>query len=295
MLKLDQMAVFAQVVESGSFTAAAARLGLPKSTVSQRLAELEAALGVRLLQRTTRKLSLTGAGQAYLVHCQAMLEAARAADAAVSRLRDAPAGRLRITVPEASGVRLLPELLAAFRARHPQIELDCLVTDAHLDLVADRIDLAFRTGRLHDSSHVSRRVGTVRRVLVASPGYLAREGEPGRPEELARHACLLHASAPQWLLRGEQGTVAVTPAAGYSANSLCHLLEAAAAGAGIAMLPAFLCRDELANGRLRTLLDGCPPVPNDYYAVYPSRSHLPAALLALLDFVEEWDLAARLA
>ncbi|QDQ29327.1 LysR family transcriptional regulator [Chitinimonas arctica] len=286
------MAIFAQVADSGSFTAAARLLELPKSTVSQRVAELEAMLGLRLLQRTTRKLNLTEAGQTYLSHCQAMLLAAQAADAAVSRLRDAPAGVLRLTAPEASGIKLLPAMLAAFRQAHPLVEVHCQVTDAHLDLVGERIDLAFRTGRLEDSSFVSRRIGSVGRVLVASPPYLAARGEPHAPQDLLRHACLRHHSAPQWRLGEETITL---PSGGQGSNSLLYLLQAALLGGGIAMLPAFLCREEMAAGQLLRVLTGYPPPPNDYYAVYPSRSHPTAALSALLDFVLGYDLAGRLA
>lgn len=296
MLKLDLMAVFARVAESGSFTAAATQLGLPKSTVSQRVAELEAALGVRLLHRSTRRLSLTGAGNTLLAHCRTMLDAAQAAEAALSELRDTPAGSLRITVPEASGTQIFPPLLAAFRARHPQLAVHTIVTDAQLDLIAERIDLAFRTGRLEDSSFISRRVGPIARVLVAAPAYLARRGTPTHPDELARHDCLLHDPAPQWPLRSGDATLAVTPpGGGLSSNSLCHLLALARAGAGIAMLPVFMCRQELADGRLLRVLPECPVVSNTYYAIYPSRSHPSAALNALLGFIEEYGLAAQLA
>lgn len=294
MLKLDQMAVFAQVCESGSFTGAATLLGLPKSTVSQRVAELESALGVRLLQRSTRKLSLTEAGRAYLGHCQAMLDAARAADAAVSRLRDAPSGSLRITVPEATGVTLMPDMLAAFRRRHPQVVVDCAVTDAQLDLIADRVDVAFRTGRLNDSSFVSRRIGQVRRVLVASPGYLALHGQPADVDSLARHACLVHSSAPQWVLQVGAGAQAFVPAAALTSTSLVFLRESAVRDAGIAMLPAFLCRAALADGTLQVVLPQAPPVLNDYYAIYPSRSHPTAAVEAFLGFIDEYGLAGLL-
>ncbi|MDK2122434.1 LysR family transcriptional regulator [Parachitinimonas caeni] len=296
LLKLDQMAIFATVVECGSFTAAATQLGLPKSTVSQRLAELEQSIDLRLLQRSTRKLSLTEAGQVYLTHCQAMLEAARTADAAISQLRDAPAGALRITSPEASGLTLIPPMLAAFRKEFPQISVHSIVTDTHLDLIGDRIDLAFRTGRLHDSSFVSRKIGQVRRVLVAAPAYLAERGQPEEPADLAQHQCLLHSSLSQWMLTSEAGSTLFTPpASNLSSNSLCHLRQAAVAGAGIAMLPAFLCRQELTSGQLQVVLRHRPPVPTDYYAIYPSRSQLSAALTALLQFIEDYGLAGRLA
>jgi len=294
-MKLDAMALFVQVAHSGSFTAAALASGLPKSTVSQRVAELEAALGVRLLHRTTRRLSLTAAGQVYLTHCATMLDAAHAADAAISRLRDEPAGNLRLTAPEASGILLLPPLLAAFHARYPAVTVECVITDAHLDLVAERIDLALRTGQLGDSSFVSRRVGKVRRVLVAAPGYLHTHGTPAQPADLARHQLLLHEVLNEWPLRSEGRTVLI-PASGapLRANNLNTLRGLAVAGAGIALLPWFMVRDALDAGSVQLVLPEYPPTDNSYYAVYPGRSHRPAALSALLEFIDEFGLASYL-
>jgi len=294
-MKLDAMALFVQVAHAGSFTAAATATGLPKSTVSQRVAELETALGVRLLHRTTRRLSLTAAGQVYLSHCDTMLEAAHAADAAISRLRDEAAGNLRLTAPEASGILLLPPLLAAFRARYPAVSVECVITDAQLDLVAERIDLALRTGQLGDSTFVSRRVGTVRRVLVAAPAYLQRHGTPAHPADLARHQLLLHDVLQQWPLHSE-GKVVHVPATGapLRANNLNTLRGLAVAGAGIALLPWFMVRDALEAGSVQLVLPEHPPTDNSYYVVYPGRSHRPAALSALLEFIDEFGLASYL-
>jgi DNA-binding transcriptional LysR family regulator len=294
-MKLDAMALFVQVAHAGSFTAAATATGLPKSTVSQRVAELETALGVRLLHRTTRRLSLTAAGQVYLTHCETMLDAAHAADAAISRLRDEPAGNLRLTAPEASGILLLPPLLAAFHARYPAVSVECVITDAHLDLVAERIDLALRTGQLGDSTFVSRRVGTVRRVLVAAPAYLQRHGTPAHPADLARHQLLLHDVLQQWPLHSE-GKLVHVPATGalLRANNLNTLRGLAVAGAGIALLPWFMVRDALEAGSVQLVLPEHPPTDNSYYVVYPGRSHRPAALSALLEFIDEFELASYL-
>jgi DNA-binding transcriptional LysR family regulator len=295
-MKLDAMALFAQVAASGSFTQAALAAGLPKSTVSARVAQLEATLGVRLLHRTTRRLSLTAAGQVYLAHCQAMLDAANAADAAISRLRDEPAGHLRLTAPEASGILLLPRLLAAFQARHPAVTVECVITDTHLDLVAERIDLALRTGQLGDSSFVSRRVGPIRRVLVAAPGYLAEHGHPVHPADLARQRLLLHDVLPQWPLHSDSKIVHIAVGgAPLRANNLNILRGLALAGAGIALLPWFMVREALADGSLQLVLPDHPPTDNTYYAVYPGRSHRPAALSALLEFIDQFGLASYLA
>lgn len=295
-MKLDAMALFAQVAASGSFTQAAQVAGLPKSTVSARVAELESGLGVRLLHRTTRRLSLTAAGQVYLTHCQAMLDAASAADAAISRLRDEPAGHLRLTAPEASGILLLPPLLAAFQALHPAVSVECVITDAHLDLVAERIDLALRTGQLADSSFVSRRVGAVRRVLVASPAYLAAHGASQHPADLSRQRLLLHDVLPQWPLHSDGKVVhVVATGAALRANNLNTLRGLALAGAGIALLPWFMVREALLDGSLQLVLPAHPPTDNTYYAVYPGRSHRPAALSALLEFIDQFGLASYLA
>ncbi|MFC5477473.1 LysR family transcriptional regulator [Massilia suwonensis] len=295
-MKLDAMALFAQVAASGSFTQAAQVAGIPKSTVSARIAELESGLGVRLLHRTTRRLSLTAAGQVYLTHCQAMLDAANAADAAISRLRDEPAGHLRLTAPEASGILLLPPLLAAFHALHPAVSVECVITDAHLDLVAERIDLALRTGQLADSSFVSRRVGAVRRVLVASNAYLATHGAPQHPLDLSRQRLLLHEVLPQWPLHADGKVVHVSAAAApLRANNLNTLRGLAVAGAGIALLPWFMVREALLDGSLQLVLPEHPPTDNTYYAVYPGRSHRPAALSALLEFIDQFGLASYLA
>lgn len=295
-MKLDAMALFVLVAREGSFTAAARVSGLPKSTVSQRVAALESTLGMRLLHRSTRRLSLSEAGQIYLQHCQVMLDAASAADAALSRLRETPAGRLRITAPEASGTLLLPGLLAAFQQRYPAVTVACVISDAQIDLIAERIDLALRTGQLADSSFVSRQVGPVGRVLVAAPDYLAREGWPQVPADLGRHRLLLHDVLPQWPLRQEGEVVLVDASQAYlRANNLNTLRQLALAGAGIALLPRFMVREALAAGTVRQVLPANPPPDNHYYAIYPSRSHRPAALTALLAFIDEYGLAAQLA
>ncbi|WP_249383919.1 LysR family transcriptional regulator [Chitinivorax sp. B] len=288
------MAVFVQVAENGSFTAAAKVLGLPKSTVSQRVAELEDALGVRLMLRTTRRLTLTHAGQLYLQHCQRMVDAARAANAAISQLRVAPAGRIRLTVPEASGIRLFPAMIQAFHTRYPQIEVDCLVTDNIVNLVEEGIDIAFRTGKQADSTFVSRRVGPVRRVLVASPTYLEQSGLPDTLDELSRHAGLLHYAVPAWPLYSNDEVKTVELKAVLRSNSLLHLLETAKADLGIALLPYFLCQHELASGQLLLLLPNHPPTRNDYYMVTAGRHNQPAALLAFMQFIEEYGLARQL-
>lgn len=174
-VELELMGLFATVVEQGSFTGAAELLGMPKSSVSQKISRLESQLGVRLLQRTTRRLSLTPQGEVYVEQCRALLALARSANLAMARLRAAPAGRVRITAPEATGTLLLGRILAEFRALYPEVVLELTLCDEQLDLVGEGYDLALRAAPLKDSSLICRRIGQVPRHLVAAPAYLAAQ------------------------------------------------------------------------------------------------------------------------
>lgn len=213
-VELELMGLFATVVEQGSFTGAAELLGMPKSSVSQKISRLESQLGVRLLQRTTRRLSLTPQGEVYVEQCRALLALARSANLAMARLRAAPAGRVRITAPEATGTLLLGRILAEFRALYPEVVLELTLCDEQLDLVGEGYDLALRAAPLKDSSLICRRIGQVPRHLVAAPAYLAAHGMPQQLSELGRYACLVHTSLPVWPLQegagGRRGPVSAT-------------------------------------------------------------------------------------
>lgn len=188
--QLQDMALFALVVECGSFSAAAKRAGLPKSSVSQRISQLERQIGLRLLNRTTRRLSLTFAGEHYLTHCREMVSASERAELAVQRLRDNPSGRLRITCPAGLGATLLARMNAAFVARYPEVSLEVSITDDVLDLVDAGFDVALRTGKPQDSSLIGRAIGHCPRYLLASPDYLARREAPEHPGQLVTHRCI---------------------------------------------------------------------------------------------------------
>jgi len=288
MLKLNLMAIFARVAEAGSFTQAALQLNLPKSTVSQRVAELEDLLRIRLLHRTTRKLSLTEAGKTYLAYCLSMLEQVEAGDAAISLLRDTPSGTLRMTSPEATALILLPAILSEFQQAHPHVQLQLIASDSHLDLVAEGIDLAIRTGKLDDSSFVSRKIGEVRRCLVASPAYLSHYGNPASIGELTHHRLLQHQSAPQWRFHNDEQSASVElPASSHTSNSLLYLRQLAIHNQGIAMLPAFACRDALKRHELVEVLPSMALRTSDYYMIYPSRSHPSAAQVALIQHLQQ--------
>ncbi|UBH27396.1 LysR family transcriptional regulator [Aeromonas enteropelogenes] len=282
-VELELMGLFATVVEQGSFTGAAELLGMPKSSVSQKISRLESQLGVRLLQRTTRRLSLTPQGEVYVEQCRALLALARSANLAMARLRAAPAGRVRITAPEATGTLLLGRILAEFRALYPEVVLELTLCDEQLDLVGEGYDLALRAAPLKDSSLICRRIGEVARYLVASPGYLARHGMPQRLDELAHHVCLVHTALPVWPLQ-EGGW---RPQGACVSNSLLALRELALHDGGIALLPQHVCESGLASGKLQKILPMIPILTNPFYLIYPSREHLAPALRSLMDFVAE--------
>ncbi|MBL0520605.1 LysR family transcriptional regulator [Aeromonas enteropelogenes] len=282
-VELELMGLFATVVEQGSFTRAAELLGMPKSSVSQKISRLESQLGVRLLQRTTRRLSLTPQGEIYVEHCRGLLTLARSANLAMARLRSAPAGRVRITAPEATGTLLLGPILAEFRALYPEVVLELTLSDEQLDLVGEGYDLALRAAPLKDSSLICRRIGEVARYLVASPGYLARHGMPQRLAELAHHVCLVHTALPVWPLQ-EGGW---RPQGACASNSLLALRELALHDGGIALLPQHVCESGLASGKLQKILPMIPIPTNPFYLIYPSREHLAPALRGLMDFVAE--------
>ncbi|KXU81072.1 LysR family transcriptional regulator [Aeromonas enteropelogenes] len=282
-VELELMGLFATVVEQGSFTRAAELLGMPKSSVSQKISRLESQLGVRLLQRTTRRLSLTPQGEIYVEHCRGLLTLARCANLAMARLRSAPAGRVRITAPEATGTLLLGPILAEFRALYPEVVLELTLSDEQLDLVGEGYDLALRAAPLKDSSLICRRIGEVARYLVASPGYLARHGMPQRLAELAHHVCLVHTALPVWPLQ-EGGW---RPQGACASNSLLALRELALHDGGIALLPQHVCESGLASGKLQKILPMIPIPTNPFYLIYPSREHLAPALRSLMDFVAE--------
>lgn len=280
---LELMGLFATVVEQGSFTRAAELLGMPKSSVSQKISRLESQLGVRLLQRTTRRLSLTPQGELYVEHCQGLLTLARSANLAMARLRSAPAGRVRITAPEATGTLLLGKILAEFRALYPEVVLELTLSDEQEDLVGEGYDLALRAAPLKDSSLICRRIGQVARHLVAAPAYLAAHGMPQQLSELGRYACLVHSAMPVWPLQ-EGGW---RPQGACVSNSLLALREMALYEGGIALLPHHVCAGDLAAGRLQKVLPDHPIPANPFYLIYPSREHLAPALRTLMDFVAE--------
>lgn len=280
---LDDALIFTRVVECHSFTQAAQGLGMQKSTVSRRIALLEERLGVRLLNRTTRKLRLTEVGQAYYERCrQIMLDFAEA-EQAVMQLQLAPAGLLRITAPIEFGQLFLGQVLGDFMRQYPQISAEVELTSRHVDPVEEGVDIAILVGTPQDSTLIARKVFETSRRLYASPDYLAQHGTPQTVDELATHrAILLPNDSPRyWPLLGESiGCQRV-----LSCNNITFAREAALAGAGIAGLPIMISELAVQQGRLLELLPQASLPVGELYAVYPSRRFQAMKVKTFLDFL----------
>jgi DNA-binding transcriptional LysR family regulator len=281
---LNDVVVFAKVVQTGSFTRAGRELALPKSTVSRKVSELEARLGARLLQRTTRSLSLTDAGRAYYDHASRIVGELDAGAAAVQELEETPRGRLRVSAPLNFG--LFAPVLTSFAQRHAAVEVEVVCSDRMVDLVEENFDLAIRASRLKDSTLVARPLGVLRNLIVASPDYVARNGEPRKPKDLTEHACLLFGAGAdrghfRLSRRGKEETVAV--AGHLVANDFDLLQDAAKNGLGVTMLPYPRVAGDLEAGRLVRLLSGWSAPTFPIHAVYPSTRHLSPKVRAFVD------------
>ena len=291
---LGDMTAFVRVVEARTFTAAAQRLGWSKSVVSRRLAELEERLGARLLNRSTRRLSLTEAGRAYYDRCVRILADIEETEASVASLHAEPRGQLSINAPMSFGMLHLPSAIAEFMASYPEVGVDLVLNDRFVDLIDEGYDLALRIGTLADSALYARKLAACRRVLAASPDYLARHGEPRHPGDLAHHECLVYSmnsNADIWRLTGPDGQQINARIAGrLSANNGDVLRDVAVAGGGIVLSPTFLICDQLADGSLVPVLTSYGPSDIPLHAVYPHNRHLSAKVRAFVDF-----LAARFA
>lgn len=304
MDKLDDMLAFIKVVDAKGFTAAADRMGLSKSVVSRRIAELEDRLGARLLNRTTRKLSLTEVGQAFYERCARIVADIEEAERAVGDLHGAPRGRLRLNAPVSFGRLHLAPAIVAFVQRYPAIEIDVDLNDRYVDLLEDGYDLAVRIGRLRDSSLVARKLAPCRRALVAAPAYLERAGTPQTPDDLLRHNCLVYTNVPvgeQWQFADGDGGRSLKVAGAMRSNNGDLTCAAAVAGLGIAVLPTFLCGAALATGDLTAIDLPLADAESGVYAVYPQNRHLSSKVRAFIDFlaarfspVPYWDVALTL-
>ena len=283
------MRVFVTVVDLGSQSAAADHLDLSRPVVSRYLAELEAWVGARLLHRTTRKLSLTAAGNETLPRCRQMLELSEDMQAAVGAAGDTPRGLLRISVSTSFGQSQLAAAVTDYVRLNPGVTIDLQMLDRTVNLVDERIDLAIRTSRELDPSLIARQLTVCRSVLCASPAYLREHPAPRRVDDLSQHNCLTHSyfGKSLWHFTCDGEELSVPVQGNISANEASTLLSATLSGAGVSLLPSYQAGVHVQRGDLVRLLPDAEPRVMNIYAVYASRKHMPAALRSMLDFLAQ--------
>ena len=291
MDRFQAISAFTRVVEAGSFARAAERLGVSVSAVSRQVALLEAHLATRLLNRTTRRLSLTESGRVFHERCVQLLADLEEAEQSANAGNVTPRGTLRLTAAITFGARQLAPAIAEFAARYPEMRFDVELSDRATDLVDEGFDVAVRIGAIGSQNLVGRQVGTTRLVCCAAPAYLRRHGEPKVPEDLASHLCLAYEYSPQrnvWPFRDRDGRERDVRIAGpLQANNGRFLEALAVEGAGIVYEPDFIVGPDVRAGRLVPLLTDYVPVENPIYVVYPSRRHLSAKVRVFTDFLAE--------
>jgi DNA-binding transcriptional LysR family regulator len=291
MSTLAGMRIFNRVVEAGSFSEAGRQLGVAPSSVSRQINELEDSLSARLFQRSTRRLSLTEAGEIYYGHATRIIAEVDEARLAVSQLDGTPTGMLRLNVPGSLSRRYLVPILTAFQRKYPGVEVVLLVSDQLMDMIEHRIDLTIRLGALTDSNLVARKISTGRRLLCASAGYLTNAGQLKSPEDLSDHNCLTfrsNAGSNVWKFKPQNGKTSEVQVSGnlYS-NDGESLVAAAVEGHGLILVPEWLVRDEIDSGSLTEALPAYTAVPKEtpMYALYPLQRHLASKVRAFIDFM----------
>lgn len=299
MDKLNAMQLFVRVVDTGSFTAAAEQLDMSRAMASKLVRTLEQQLGVRLLNRTTRNLSLTGTGETYYQRATDILAQIAQAEAEADASQTQARGRLRVAAPMSFGVRHLAPALAQFQLRHPGIALDLRLNDRVIDLIEEGFDLAIRIGRLADSSLIARRLAPCRLVLVASPDYLKRHGTPVHPQDLAQHNCIgysLAARRDEWTFQRDDNVVRMRTTGNLRVNNGDVIVRAASDGIGLAILPTFIAHTDIEQHRLVRVLDNWLIPELAIHAVYTHSRTLPAKTRTLIEFLgerfgpePEWD------
>ncbi|WP_047302201.1 MULTISPECIES: LysR family transcriptional regulator [Pseudomonas] len=291
MSEMDDLAAFAVLVEAGSFTLAAQRLGCSKGQLSKRLSALEARYAVVLLQRTTRRLDLTAAGAALLPQAQALVAQVERAHQALARLKDDMAGPVRLTVPVSLGETFFDGLLLEFSRHYPQVQIELDLSNSYRDLNREGFDLAVRSEVASDQRLVARPLLAWHEMTCASPAYLEQYGEPQTPAELAEHRCLLnshYSGREEWLYHQRHELLRVRVSGPFASNHYNLLKKAALVGAGIARLPSYVLHSELADGRLRWLLRDYQTRSMPMYLVHPYQGGLPRRTQVLADYLMDW-------
>jgi DNA-binding transcriptional LysR family regulator len=290
MDRFEAMEMFVRIVETGSFSSVARELSTTQPTISKQLTALESHLKTRLLNRSTRKLSLTESGQAYYERCKRIIEDVREAESTLGRLQGSISGHLHINTSIAMGQMFLTPLVLKFQRQYPELSVELTLNDRFIDVVEEGVDVAIRIGRLVESNLVARKIGATRRAAIATPGYLERHGRPKHPQDLTHHNCLLYSylsTGNEWLFQGPEGEIRVRVSGNFKSNNGHALREALLAGLGIAVSPDWLAHDGLLEGTIEAILTEFAPTPMEINAVFPSNRMLSAKVRAFVDFLQQ--------
>jgi DNA-binding transcriptional LysR family regulator len=289
-MDVNDILIFVRVVQAGSFSKAAKLLKMPVSTVSRRVAELEAHLGVPLLIRTTRSLKITDVGSAYFEHGKTIAAELEKAEALAIDAQAVPQGTLKITAPTDFGNQFLGKIVSDFLRANKRVQADIVLTERVVDLIAEGFDLAVRIGELDDSTHLARKLGTIDMQLYASPGFLKQHGEPRSCDDLARFECIRFTGEEepsQWRLKGPKSEKTVQVSGRISSNNVALNRDFAVAGEGIALLPHYFCADELKTGKLKVILKDWAFVSGPIHVVYPGQRYLLPKVRAFVDHLAQ--------
>ena len=283
-MDFNEVAIFISVVQEGSFSQAAKKLGMPNSTVSAKVSNLEKRLGVTLIQRTTRKLNITPAGQAYFKRCIQGLEEIKAAESEIAAVQGEPQGLLRITAPNELGSSILPGIVSQYIKKYPKARIEVLLTDRRVDLLSENVDLAIRAGELKDSSLIAKRIGTLYFAPFASPKYLKTKGTPTHPRELRNHSCLQFTpvGVDEWKMTSAKGSLNVPIPGRILINDMFALKKMALMDDGIVFLPTYYCYQEVKSNKLIRILPEWRSHLTPIHFVYPAQRFVTPKLSAFI-------------
>jgi DNA-binding transcriptional LysR family regulator len=286
---LNEVFVFIKVIQEGSFSQAAKKLGMPNSTVSAKVSSLEKRLGVTLIQRTTRKLSITEPGKAYFKRCMQGLEEIESAENELANVQGEPHGLLRITGPVELGGSILPDILAEFSNKYPKVRTEVILTDRRVDLLSESVDLAIRAGELKDSTLIAKRLGSAYFILVASPKYLKTKGAPAHPRDLRNHPCLVYTplGVDEWKLVSSKGGFNVPLPGRIIANDLKMLRLLTLRSEGIALMPTHLVYTDVQAGKLIRILPEWRTALSPVHFVYPAQKYVTPKLNAFISLATD--------
>lgn len=290
MNRLDGLEVFVAVVDNEGFTAAAGELDVSKSYVSKQISRLEDRLGVRLLNRTTRQVTATAAGEAFYDRCAQILEDLEAAERAVTQLQTSPRGTLRVSLPMSFGLNYVAPIIGGFLEDYPELELDLDFSDRQVDIVDEGYDMVIRIGNLKDSSLIARKLAPTQRFVCGSPAYFEEHGVPRHPRDLRDHECLLYSyktHGPSWRFDGPDGEVLVRVSGRIRSNNGSALVHAAVSGLGLTLSPDFIAADAIRSGDLQPVLEDWIDSKMDVWALYPHRRYLSAKVRLFVDYLRE--------